>query len=100
MDVCETKNMDLFNKVHNSEPMKVHTFGPNIRLVRLFSLMSNYAKPRKLMQHMYLYALSLMYVLCLIILVKVNVIVKRLGYDEMYRRFTLFSPPGNKPMGL
>ena len=46
MDVCETKNMDLFNKVHIFEPMKVHTFGPNIRLIRLFSLMLNYAKPR------------------------------------------------------
>ena len=47
MNACETKNMDLFNKVHIYEPMKVHTFGPNnIRLIRLFSLMLNYAKPR------------------------------------------------------
>ena len=46
MDVCKTKNMDLFNKVHIFEPMKVHTFEPNIRLIRLFSLMLNYAKPR------------------------------------------------------
>ena len=38
--------MDLFNKVHVFEPMKVHTFEPNIRLIRLFSLMFNYAKPR------------------------------------------------------
>ena len=30
MDVCETKNMDLFNKVPIFEPMKVHTFEPNI----------------------------------------------------------------------
>ena len=48
MDVCETKNMDQFNKVHNFEPMKVHTFGPKIRLIRLFSLMLNYAKLRML----------------------------------------------------
>ena len=41
MDVCDTKNMDLFRKVHVFEPMKVNTFGPNIRL---FSLMLNYAK--------------------------------------------------------
>ena len=37
--------MDLFNKVHIFEPMKVHTFKPNIRLIRLFRLMLNYAKP-------------------------------------------------------
>ena len=46
MDVCETKNMDLFNKIHIFEPMKVHTFELNIRLIRLFSLMLNYVKPR------------------------------------------------------
>ena len=46
MDVCETKHVDLFNKGHDFEPVKVHTFGPNIRLIRLFSLMLNYAKPR------------------------------------------------------
>ena len=46
MDVCETKHMDQFIKVHNFEPMKVHTFGPNTRLIRLFSLTLNYAKPR------------------------------------------------------
>ena len=39
--------MDLF-KVHIFEPMKVHTFEPNIRLIRLFGLMLNYAKPRLL----------------------------------------------------
>ena len=38
--------MDLFNKVYVLEPMKVHTFEPNIRLIRLFSLMLNYTKPR------------------------------------------------------
>ena len=38
--------MDLFNKVQNFEPMKVHNFEPNIRLIRLFRLMLNYAKPR------------------------------------------------------
>ena len=43
MDVCETKNVDLFNRIHIFEPMKVHTFEPNIRL---FSLMLNDAKPR------------------------------------------------------
>ena len=35
MDVCETKNMDLFNKVHIFEPMKVHTFEPYIGLIGL-----------------------------------------------------------------
>ena len=48
MDVCETKNMDLSNKIHIFEPMKVHIYEPNIRLIRLFSLMLNYAKPRML----------------------------------------------------
>ena len=38
--------MGLFKKVHVFEPIKVHTFGPNIRLIKLFSLMLNYAKPR------------------------------------------------------
>ena len=33
----------MFNNVHNFE---VHTFEPNIRLIRLFSLMLNYAKRR------------------------------------------------------
>ena len=45
--------MDLFNKVHIFEPMKVHTFEPNIRLIRLFSLMLNYAKPRLGCTHIY-----------------------------------------------
>ena len=48
MEVCETKNINLSNWVHIFEPMKVHTFEPNIRLIRLFSLMLNYAKPRLL----------------------------------------------------
>ena len=38
--------MDLFNKVHIFEPMKVHIYEPNISLIRLFSLMLSYAKPR------------------------------------------------------
>ena len=46
MDVCETKNIDLFNKVHIFEPMKVHNFEPNISLISPISLMFNYAKPR------------------------------------------------------
>ena len=43
MDVCETKNMDLFNKVHIFEPMKHHIYETNISLI---SLMFSYAKPR------------------------------------------------------
>ena len=38
--------MDLFTKVQIFEPLKVHTFELNIRLISLFSLMLNYAKPR------------------------------------------------------
>ena len=48
MDVCETINMDQLKKVRNFEPMKVHTFGTKIRLIGLFNLMLNYAKPRLL----------------------------------------------------
>ena len=40
--------MGLFNKLHIFEPMKVHTFEPNISLISLISLMFNYAKPRLL----------------------------------------------------
>ena len=50
MDVCETKNMDLFNKVHVFELIKVHTFVPNICQIRL---MLNYAKPRMLMKYFF-----------------------------------------------
>ena len=46
-----------FNKAHVFEPMKVHTFGPNIRLIRLFSLMLNYAKPQ--IRHKYITVWSL-----------------------------------------
>ena len=38
--------MEQFNKVHNFEPLKVHTFEPKIKLIRLFSLFLNYAKLR------------------------------------------------------
>ena len=50
MDVSETKNMDLFNKVHIFEPMKSHIYELNISLIILISLMFNYAKPRILAQ--------------------------------------------------
>ena len=46
MWMFETKNIDLFNKVHIFEPMKAHIYVPNIRLIRLFSQILNYAKPR------------------------------------------------------
>ena len=35
MDVWETKNMELFNKVHIFEPMKSHICGPIIPNVQL-----------------------------------------------------------------
>ena len=38
--------MDLFNKVYIFEPMKGHTYEPNLNLISLISLMFNYAKPR------------------------------------------------------
>ena len=51
MDVSETKNMDLFNKVYIFEPMKVHIYEPNISLINLISQMFNYAKPRMITIH-------------------------------------------------
>ena len=38
--------MDLAEQVHIFGLTNIHTFGPNISLIRLFSLMLNYAKPR------------------------------------------------------
>ena len=46
VDVWETKNMSLFNKVHNFEPKKRYINEPNISLINLISLMFNYAKLR------------------------------------------------------
>ena len=43
MDVRETKNMDLFKKVHIFEPRKSQIHRPNISLI---SPMFNYAKLR------------------------------------------------------
>ena len=38
--------MDLVEQVHISGFSNIHTFGPNIGLIRPFSLIFNYAKPR------------------------------------------------------
>ena len=48
-DVLETKNMDLFNKVHILGLMKSHIYETNISLFRLFSLMLNYGKQQLLL---------------------------------------------------
>ena len=37
--------MDLVEQVHIFGLANIHTFGPNIKLIRLFTLMFNYAKP-------------------------------------------------------
>ena len=37
--------MDLVEQVRIFRLSNIHTFGPNISLIRLFSLMLNYAKP-------------------------------------------------------
>ena len=47
--------MDLFNKVHIFEPVKVHTCEPNIRLIRLFSLMLNYANPESYINELFVF---------------------------------------------
>ena len=36
--------MDPVEQVHIFGPTNIHTFGPNDSLIRLFSLMLNYAK--------------------------------------------------------
>ena len=38
--------MDLVKLIHIIGLTNIHTFGPKISLIRLFSLMFNYAKPR------------------------------------------------------
>ena len=46
MDFQRLKDMDLIEQVHIFGFTNIHTFGPNISLIRLFSLMLNCAKPR------------------------------------------------------
>ena len=41
---CRFKDVDLVEQVHNFGFSSIHTYGSNIRLIRLFI---NYAKPRK-----------------------------------------------------
>ena len=48
VDVCKTKNLDLFNKVYIFEPMKGHIYETNINQISLISLMFNYTKPQLL----------------------------------------------------
>ena len=48
MDFERFKVMYLVEQFHNFGLTNIHTFGPNISLNRLFSLMLNYAKPRLL----------------------------------------------------
>ena len=38
--------MDLVEQIHIFDLINIHTFGPDISLIRLFSLMLNYAKPQ------------------------------------------------------
>ena len=40
------KDMDFVEQVHIFSVTNIHSFGPNISLIRLFSLMLNYAKPQ------------------------------------------------------
>ena len=44
------KVMDLVEQVHIFGLTNIHTFEPNINLIRLFSLKLNYAKPRMLQE--------------------------------------------------
>ena len=50
--------MDLLEHVHTFGLTNIHNFGPNISLIRLFSLMLNYAKPQILSNKIHLNALS------------------------------------------
>ena len=40
------KDMDLAEQVHVFGLSNIHAYGSNISLIRLFSLIFNYAKPR------------------------------------------------------
>ena len=44
MDLHRSKDMDLFQQVHSFGLTNIHTFGPIITLIRLFSAMLNFAK--------------------------------------------------------
>ena len=46
MDFHRFKDMDLVEQVHIFGLSNIHTFGPNVSQIRLFSLMLNYAKPQ------------------------------------------------------
>ena len=56
------KDMDLVEQVHIFGLSNIHTEGSNSSLIRLFSLIFNYAKPR-LIQHTNLYCTFNMYCL-------------------------------------
>ena len=43
--------MDLVERVHIFGLTSIHTFGPNVSPVRLFSLMLNHVKPRVVPQN-------------------------------------------------
>ena len=43
--------MDLVEQVHTFGLTNIHTFGPNFSLIKLFSLMLNYAKPQLRILH-------------------------------------------------
>ena len=46
VDFHRFKDMDLVELIHIFGLKNIHTFGPIISLIRLFSLMLNYDKPR------------------------------------------------------
>ena len=46
MDFHRLKEMDPVEQFHNFGLTNIHTFGPNISQIGLFSLRLNYAKPR------------------------------------------------------
>ena len=46
MDFHRFKDMDLVELIHIFGLTNIDAFGPIISLIRLFSLMLNYAKPR------------------------------------------------------
>ena len=45
------KGTDLLEQVHIFGLSNIHTYGSNTSLIRLFSLIFNYAKPRMLKQY-------------------------------------------------
>ena len=72
MDFRRFKVMDLVEQVHIFGLTNIHTFGHNISLIRLFSLMLNYAKARLMVLFMDMISSELRTFLFNLIVISIN----------------------------